>query len=198
MKDSKVNMEDVLSAVKRVEGGQQVKSLTVTFFLWLCASITITVASGVYLWEYDSDKICKAPNSMNKRSITFKDDWIDVNRRYRDVLKIFFSVAIIDVFRSLIMIIAACKQSTALATLYQALVINDVLGFGAIFVLHAFRLDLAGKICAGDFKEEEAYYPHTGDYLISQGRVLIGFVCFVWVVGFVLFMVSTCVMICHH
>ena len=50
MKDSKVNMEDVLSAVKRVEGGQQVKSLTITFFLWLCASISITVASGVYLW----------------------------------------------------------------------------------------------------------------------------------------------------
>jgi hypothetical protein len=49
------------------------------------------------------------------------------------------------------MIIAVARQSTALATLYQALVINDVLGFGAIFVLHVYRFDLAGKICAGDF-----------------------------------------------
>lgn len=56
-----------------------------------------------------------------------------------------------DVFRSIVMIIAVVKKSAALATLYQALVINDVLGFGAIFVLHAFRFDLAGKICAGDF-----------------------------------------------
>ncbi len=55
MKESKVKMEDVLSAVKRVEGGKQVRALTFTFFLWLCASITITVATGVYLWAYDTE-----------------------------------------------------------------------------------------------------------------------------------------------
>lgn len=198
MKDSKVKMEDVLSAVNRVEGGKQVRALTFTFFLWLMASITITVASGVYLWAYDTDEVCKAPNSLSKRSVTFKDEWIDVNRRYRDVLKIFFSVAIVDVFRSIVMIIATVRQSAALATLYQALVINDVLGFGAIFVLHSFRFDLAGKICAGDFQSEAASYPHSGNYLISQGRYLIGLVCFVWIVGILLFLLSTCVMICHH
>ena len=92
MKDSKVKMEDVLSPVKRVEGGQQVKALTCTFFVWLIASIAITITSGVYLWEYDTEKICKAPNSLSKRSIVFRNEWVDVNRRFRDVLKIFFSV----------------------------------------------------------------------------------------------------------
>ena len=121
-----------------------------------------------------------------------------MNRRYRDVLKIFFSVALVDVFRSFVMIVAAIRQSAALATLYQALVINDVLGFGAIFVLHAFRFDLAGKICAGDFQSEAADYPHSGPYLISQGRYLIGLVCFVWIVGILLFILSMCVMICAH
>jgi len=111
-------MEEVFSAVKRVEGGQQVKSITATFVLWMCASICITVASGVYLWEYDTDNVCKAPNSLSHRTLAQKDKWIDVNRRYRDVLKIFFSVAIVDVFRSLVMIIAAVRQSAALATLY--------------------------------------------------------------------------------
>jgi hypothetical protein len=175
-----------------------VRALTFTFFLWLVASIIITVATGVYLWAYDEDVVCKAPNSLSKRSTTFMSEWIDVNRRYRDVLKIFFSVAIVDVFRSLVMIIAVARQSTALATLYQALVINDVLGFGAIFVLHVFRFDLAGKICAGDFNSEPVAYPHSGGYLISQGRYLIGLVCFVWIVGILLFVLSMCVMICHH
>jgi hypothetical protein len=175
-----------------------VRALTFTFFLWLVASIIITVATGVYLWAYDEDVVCKAPNSLSKRSTTFLSEWIDVNRRYRDVLKIFFSVAIVDVFRSLVMIIAVARQSTALATLYQALVINDVLGFGAIFVLHVFRFDLAGKICAGDFNSEPVAYPHSGGYLISQGRYLIGLVCFVWIVGILLFVLSMCVMICHH
>lgn len=174
------------------------RALTFTFFLWLVASIIITVATGVYLWSYDEDVVCKAPNSLSKRSTTFMSEWIDVNRRYRDVLKIFFSVAIVDVFRSLVMIIAVARQSTALATLYQALVINDVLGFGAIFVLHVFRFDLAGKICAGDFNSEPVAYPHSGGYLISQGRYLIGLVCFVWIVGILLFVLSMCVMICHH
>ena len=174
------------------------RALTFTFFLWLVASIIITVATGVYLWAYDEDVVCKAPNSLSKRSTTFMSEWIDVNRRYRDVLKIFFSVAIVDVFRSLVMIIAVARQSTALATLYQALVINDVLGFGAIFVLHVFRFDLAGKICAGDFNSEPVAYPHSGGYLISQGRYLIGLVCFVWIVGILLFVLSMCVMICHH
>jgi hypothetical protein len=127
-----------------------------------------------------------------------KDKWIDVNKRYHDVLKIFFSVALVDVFRSFVMIIAAVRQSAALANLYQALVINDVLGFGAIFVLHVFRFDLAGKTCAGDFRDNEAYYPHIGDYLVSQGRYLIGLVCFVWIVGIILFIMSLCVMICQH
>lgn len=121
-----------------------------------------------------------------------------MNRRYRDVLKIFFSLALVDVFRSLVMIIAALRQSAALATLYQALVINDVLGFGAIFVLHVFRFDLAGKTCAGDYKEDESSYPHSGDYLISQGRYLIGLVCFVWIVGIILSIISMFVMICHN
>lgn len=121
-----------------------------------------------------------------------------MNRRYRDVLKIFFSLALVDVFRSIVMIIAAVRQSAALATLYQALVINDVLGFGAIFVLHVFRFDLAGKTCAGDYKEDESSYPHSGDYLISQGRYLIGLVCFVWIVGIILSIISMFVMICHN
>jgi hypothetical protein len=96
------------------------------------------------------------------------------------------------------MIVAAIRKSGALATLYQALIINDVLGFGAIFVLHAFRFDLAGKICAGDYSDDETNYPHTGEYLISQGRYLLGLVVFIWVIGIILFSISTCVMICHH
>jgi hypothetical protein len=65
------------------------------------------------------------------------------------------------------MIAATLRKSGALATLYQALIINDVLGFGAIFVLHVFRFDLAGRICSGEFEEQPKDYPHSGLYLIS-------------------------------
>jgi hypothetical protein len=97
------------------------------------------------------------------------------------------------------MILATLRKSGALATLYQALIINDVLGFGGIFVLHVFRYDLAGKICAGDFRHEsDLSYPHSGEYLISQGRFLQGLVIFIWIGGVILFTLSVCLMLCHH
>ena len=196
----KTTLEDVMSARKRVESGNQIRSLSCTFFLWLCASVCIVVSTGIYLWEYDGETSCKAPNSNKHRLAEnlYKDKWVDVSRRYSDVLKIFFSCALVDTFRCIVMIIAVVRKSGPLATLYQALIINDVLGFGAIFVLHVFRFDMAGRICAGEHKDEDAYYPHSGDYLISQGRILQGLVCFVWIVGILLFTLSTCVMICHH
>ena len=77
---------------------------------------------------------------------------MDVAERFRDVLKIFFTVAIIDVVRSGIMIVAVLTKSGGLATLYQALIVNDVLGVGAVFVLHVFRFSLSGRICSGDYQ----------------------------------------------
>ncbi len=64
----KLTLETVLSTKARVESSSQVISLTCTSILWLCASICITIASGVYLWEYDGDTTCKAPNSYSHRS----------------------------------------------------------------------------------------------------------------------------------
>jgi hypothetical protein len=193
----KIDAEQVLSAKARVESGKEKGQLTFTFFLWLISSITITVATGVYLWSKDDDKTCIAPNSYKQRGLESQGEWVDVSRRFDDVLKIFFAVAITDVFRSFIMIIAVQRQNGALATLYQALVVNDVLGFGAVFVLHTFRFQLSGKICSGDFDTDATNYPYSGTLLKDQGRYLIGLVCFVWIVGLLLCLLSTCIALCQ-
>lgn len=117
---------------------------------------------------------------------------MDVSKRFEDVLKIFFTVAIVDVVRQFIMIIAVLKQSSTLATIYQVLVVNDVLGFGAIFVLHAFRFDMAGRICAGDYDDDVKNYPFQGNYLYNQGKYLKGLVYWIWIGGFLLCIMSTC------
>jgi hypothetical protein len=90
-----------------------------------------------------------------------------MSKQFTDVLKIFFTVAIVDVVRQFIMIVAVLLKSGSLATIYQVLVVNDVLGFGAIFVLHCIRFQLAGRICAGDYSNDPTNYPHTGVYLTS-------------------------------
>lgn len=68
-----------------------------------------------------------------------------------------------------------------------------MLGFGAVFVLHTFRFQLSGKICSGDFDDDVANYPYSGTYLKDQGRYLIGLVCFVWIVGILLCLLSACI-----
>ncbi len=164
--------------------------LTLQFFLWLISSIAITIATGIYLWSKDDDLTCTAPNYLSDRSI--KANWVVVSKRYDDVLKIFFTLAIVDVVRQFIMIVAVLKRSPGLAMIYQLLVLNDVLGFGAIFVLHAFRFDLAGKICAGDYDYDKVSYPYNGSYLLSKGAYLKGLVYWIWIGGFLLCTLSTC------
>lgn len=69
--------------------------------------------------------------------------------------------------------------------------VNDVLGFGAIFVLHVFRFDLTGKICSGDYDIDPVNYPFTGNYLYNTGRFLRGLVYWVWIGGGLLCLMST-------
>lgn len=123
--------------------------LTCQFFLWLSASIAITVTSGVYLWQKDENITCSAPNSYNDRGSS--SEWIDVSKRFSDVLKLFFACALTDVVRSALALLAVRLQSGALATWYQVLALNDVVGFGALIVLHVFRFQLSGRICSGDY-----------------------------------------------
>jgi len=142
--------------------------------------------------------MCMAPNDNKDRTLEASEHWIDVSRRFRDVLKIFFAVAITDVFRSCLMLFAVITKTSPLGVLYQVLILNDVLGFGAIFVLHSFRFQLSGKICAGDYKDDVTNYPYTGQLLESQGAFLIGLVCWVWIGGILLCTISSCIALCSH
>lgn len=117
---------------------------------------------------------------------------MDVSKRFDDCLKVFFTVAIVDVVRQGIMLVAVVKQSRALATIYQVLVVNDVLGFGAIFVLHCIRFDMSGRICAGDHDDDVKNYPIQGNYLYEQGRFLKALVYWIWIGGFLICVMSTC------
>ncbi len=69
MQKSSISAETVLSAKARVESGKEIAPLTINFFIWMISSIAITVATGIYLWAKDDDKVCFAPNSYNDRVV---------------------------------------------------------------------------------------------------------------------------------
>ena len=153
-----------LYAKTRVEAGDERCKLTIQFIAWMCSSIAITIATGVYLWNKDQDTHCTAPNFMDLRDDPTK--WTDVRQRFHDVLEIFFALAITDWGRCVIMVFAIWFKSPALANLYSGLFINDVLAVGGVIVLHVFRFQLSGRICAGDFDEDPRMYPHGGNGIL--------------------------------
>lgn len=92
---------------------------------------------------------------------------VRVDYRFRDVLKIWWSLAVIDFFRNLVALAAISKNSQRLAWWYQLLGLNDLLGIGAVIILHAYRLQYYGKVCSGDFiATSSGYMP---GYLIERG-----------------------------
>lgn len=187
---------DMFDVKSRVEGGKEVGRLTLQFFLWFVSSIAITIATGIYLWARDKDARCAAPNTNAARIAKDEGAYVEVAKQFTDVLKIFFTVAIVDVVRQFFMIAAVLLKSGALATIYQVLVVNDVLGFGAIFVLHCTRFQLAGRICAGDYQDDPTNYPLLGVYLSDQGNFLKGLVYWVWIGGVLLCTLTACIALC--
>lgn len=105
------------------------------------------------------NEVCNANYYSVLPSIT-----ISVDKRFRDVLKIWWTVSIIDFFRSLIALTAISINSKRIAWFYQILGLNDIFGVGAVIILHAYRLQYSGKYCSGDFIPTSSLY--TPGFLI--------------------------------
>jgi hypothetical protein len=117
---------------------------------------------------------------------------VNVDVRFRDILKIWWTYCVVDFFRSLLAIIAVNINSKTLAHIYQVLFLNDFLGVAAVIILHAYRFQHSGKWCSGDFLAPELARVQRDGYLIERGKILLGLVMYVWV-GLLTY---TCVLSC--
>ena len=64
----------------------------------IASSIAVTVATAVYLWGFETETMCEAPfNGDTDWGKT--DEYVDVSKRFRDILKIWFAYGIVDVVR---------------------------------------------------------------------------------------------------
>jgi hypothetical protein len=59
-----------------------------------------------------------------------------VSKNFRDILKIWWSYAVIDLFRSGFAFIAISSKSELFAYIYQIFGINDLLGIAAVIMVH--------------------------------------------------------------
>jgi len=138
------------------------------------SSLALFCAVASTLWFKEVDERCIAPYYNTQPS-----ELVNVSKRFRDVLKIWWSYAVADFVRSIIGLLAVQLKARWLAYIYQILMINDLFGLGAILILHGYRFQHSGKWCSGDFLENDSM--SRGGYLILRGRLLLGLVIYTWV-----------------
>jgi hypothetical protein len=90
-----------VSFVHRLERGNQSDLLTWQMVIQCVASLSIFAAVASVLWYKEVDEKCIAPYYSVQPA-----DLVDVSKRFRDVLKIWWSYAVADFVRSLIGLLA--------------------------------------------------------------------------------------------
>ena len=118
------------------------------YFTYLAASIALTVATAYYLWNVetsDNGYSCTAPITSSSDSNT-----VNVTTRFEVILKIYFTVFIVDSVRLIVLLIGIFAKSKKIAKLYEAFGCNDCLAFAALIILHVYRFQYAGRACSLD------------------------------------------------
>ena len=168
----------------RVEKGQK-DLITYQFIVQFASSIALTVATGVYLWGYETETECTAPSSTDADATT-----VDVSLRFRNILKIWFAYAVTDMVRCLCVFGFLLYKSGIYAWLYHGLVYNDLVGLVAIMLVHIYRLQYSGQVCSGDYLPESKAEP---GFLVERGKYLIGLVIYSWLGLMTILCVQSCV-----
>ena len=130
-------IKNLLWLPTRVEKGQK-DLVAVQFGIQLASSIAITVATGVYLWGFETKNHCSGPDTAS--DVNDRDNYINVSKRFEDILKIWFSFAIADVFRCFCVFGFLIYKAQIFAWVYHVLVINDFYGVAAVLLVHIYRL----------------------------------------------------------
>ena len=125
------------------------KVLCVEFWINLTTSIAITVSSGYYLWAVEHDNVCTIGSSS-----LHDTNLVNVTQRFSDILTIFFACSVIEVFRSVLMLLAVLTSKSKIAKAYEYLCCNSCLAFAALIILHVYRFQYSGKFCSYDYPDD--------------------------------------------
>ena len=204
---------------KRIESGGRWILFGELIFYW-GAYTALTIATAYYLWsdedkeDYGKSVQCNDEydsSDCTKNGICEEDDQVDVQKRFGDILRIYFALFVSNWALYTVLIFAAIAKSHKLARLVEGLsCCNCCLAIAALVILHVYRFQPSGKAASGDCLTDEqkediedawekmrenGITPATGQYY--RGRYLLGLVIYVWCGGFFLCCVSCIFMSIH-
>lgn len=105
-----------------------------------------TIAIGIYLFNIEENNICFGP----RRGYNLQDEnhWVDVGRRFFLILCLFFAYYVVQMIRSLFVLLSAVPALHVISSVHSFLFLNEFLGLGTLALAHIYRFQYAGRYCA--------------------------------------------------
>ena len=148
-----------------------------------CELITSAVLAGFfgyYLFNIEVDNKCFSMEGDNFPVEEGREgDLDDIAYNYKVTFIIFFTVYMVEVTRALVAIVAAFVPFVAICN--YCLGLGGCLGMAGFIIIHVFRLNHGGMVCAGDFYDDPENEANLDITLLERGKFLWGYLIFLWV-----------------
>lgn len=151
--------------------------------IYFLGVLGILIPTGIFLFNKERDNQCAAPNDWE--DLNNFNEYDDVDYRFSVVLKLFFTVFLVDAVRYLLLIAGILLRSKALMLAWVLFIPNDLLSLASMIVLHTWRFRLSGQLCScvnsRPLCDQEFVTDQQRPFLlIRRGRMLLGIAIWWW------------------
>ena len=148
MSEDKITILDDIYKTDNDHSTRHKVRLFIHFGVILGISIALTCAIGTVLFHRENSNTCTAPAMESDIGSLKKSDYLNVAIRYQIALVVFFVYFVIESVRAGFIILGLLPFLHVSSVLHSILFFNEGLGISAAVVLHLYRFDFAGRMCA--------------------------------------------------
>lgn len=122
---------------------RKTRCLTLSWSLFYFLGVLgMLITTGVFLFNIEEYNQCSAPNNLN--DLNNLSEYADVDYRFSVVLKLYFTVFLVDTVRYVLFIAGILLRSKWLILSWLLFIPNDLLNFASMIVLHTWRFRKSG------------------------------------------------------
>ena len=121
----------------RVTDKSQRNRIWCHFLPLFLASLALTIATGIYLFNIEENNMCWGP----RRGYNLQDErhWVDVGRRFFLILCLFFAYYVVQMIRSIFVLLSTIARLHVISSVHSFLFLNEFLGLGTLALAHIYR-----------------------------------------------------------
>ncbi|CDW74568.1 UNKNOWN [Stylonychia lemnae] len=135
-----------------------------------------------YTYNVEVKNTCTAIDSSDTAS--YKDGDVDASQKFQTVLMMYTWTFFIGIIREFLRTTNDKLNSDIVKGVINFFFLAELVQLAALIMMHVYRLQHSGKVCAGDYlNDDEFEKADEGNlYLISRGKFLWGWLILNWTI----------------